>query len=68
MSKKELDETITTLENFRHATNGLSDRTQMYVQLTGYGDDDSALIEITEVQMILPKTSSEDPYLVLRCK
>ena len=40
----------------------------MYIQLTRLGDDDSALIEITEIQMVLSKEENEKPYLVLRCK
>lgn len=65
---RNLDSTITTIGNLEHATKGLNKSLQMYVQLTGQGDDDSALIEITEVQMILPKNDEEGSYLVLRCK
>ena len=66
--KKSLDETITTLGNFRVATEKLHDGTQMFVQLTGHGDDDSALIEVTEMQLVLPKHRDDEPYLILRCK
>lgn len=68
MPKKSLDETITTIKGFKHATQGISEDLQMYVQLTGLGDDDSALIEITELQVVLPKHEGDDTYLVLRCK
>jgi len=65
---RSLDSEITTIGNFNHATNGLNKNLQMYVQLTGLGDDDSALIEITELQVVLPKKDDDDSYLVLRCK
>ena len=65
---KSLDSTITTLKGLRHATKELNGENQIYVQLTGHGDDDSALVEITEVQMILPKDEEDESYLVLRCK
>jgi hypothetical protein len=67
MSKK-LDDNITTIEHFRHATKSLNGDMQMYIQNTGNGYDDSALVEITEMQLILPKKETEDAYLVLRCK
>lgn len=65
---KSLDMNITTLKGVRHATKDLNGENQIYVQLTGHGDDDSALIEITEIQMVLPKNENEESYLVLRCK
>ena len=65
---KSLDSTITTVGNFRHATKDINPHLQIYVQLTGQGDDDSALIEITELQLILQKKEDDDSYLVLRCK
>lgn len=65
---KSLDSEITTIKNFKHATRGISEDLQMYVQLTGLGDDDSALIEITELQIVLAKKEDDDAYLVLRCK
>ena len=65
---KTLDNNITTIKNFRHATSSLNEELQMYIQLTRLGDDDSALIEITEIQMVLSKEENEKPYLVLRCK
>jgi hypothetical protein len=63
---KKLDQEITTLDNFRHSTKDLNGNLQMFVQNTHYDDDSGALIEITEVQLILPKTSEEEPFLVLR--
>jgi hypothetical protein len=65
---KSLDQNITTVGNLQHATKPLNKSLQMYVQLTGLGDDDSALIEITELQLVLPKKEGDDSYLVLRCK
>jgi len=65
---RNLDSEITTIKNFKHATQGISEDLQMYVQLTGLGDDDSTLIEITELQVVLPKKDGDDSYLVLRCK
>lgn len=65
---KPLDSDITTIGNFQHATKGLPKDMQIYVQLTGQGFDDSALIEITEIQAILPKKDEDDTYLVLRSK
>jgi hypothetical protein len=65
---KSLDKNITTLNGIRHATQHLNGENQIYVQLTGYNDDDSALIEITEIQMVLPKDENEEAYLVFRCK
>jgi len=67
MSKK-LDDTITTIKDFKFATRCIDERSQIFVQLTGLGDDDSTLIEITELQLVLPKNETEAPYLVLRCK
>lgn len=64
MSKK-LDETITTIENFRTATKHINGNIQMYVQLS---EDDSNLIEVTEVQLVLPKMDFEQPTLILRCR
>jgi len=65
---KSLDTSITTIKNFKHATKDLKESMQIFVQLTGHGDDDSALIEITEIQAILPKDDNADTYLVLRSK
>lgn len=64
---KELDKEITTLRNFRVATNGLKGELQMYIQTNSPGDNPSALIEITEVQLVLSKHEDEESYLVLRC-
>ncbi len=64
---KQLDTTITTLKNFRHATKELQGKVQIYAQLDIINGDSSALIELTEVQLILAKNENEEPYLVLRC-
>ena len=64
---KQLDKTITTLGNMRHATRDLKDDIQMYIQPNDLHGDASALTEITEVQLVLPKEEDEEPYLVLRC-
>ena len=65
---RQLDKTITTITNFRHATDTLDGELQIYVQKTGREDDDSALVETTEVQLVLPKNVDEKSYLVLRSK
>jgi hypothetical protein len=65
MSKK-LDTEITTLGNFNHATKDISKSIQMYVQMTHFNEDTGALLEITEVQLVLPKSIEEEPFLVLR--
>ena len=63
MSKK-IDETITTIENFNHATKSINPQTKMYVQLVG--EELGDLVEITEIQLVLPKTFEDKPYLILR--
>jgi hypothetical protein len=65
---KELDTTITTIGHFRHATKSLNGEMQIYMQNTGNGVDDSALVEITEIQLTLPKNENDEAYLILRCK
>jgi len=65
---KQLDTTITTIGHFRHATKSLNSDLQIYMQNTGNGVDDSALVEITEIQLVLPKTEEDKAYMVLRCK
>ena len=66
MSKK-LDQSITTIKNFRHATEHLNGNIQMYIQLDkDIYTPNSDLIEITEVQLVLPKDENEASYLVLR--
>ncbi len=66
--RPKLDDSIITVSQFKHAIRGVFDGAQMFVQLTGHGDDDSALVEITEVFLNLPKYKEEEPYVVLRCK
>jgi hypothetical protein len=63
--KKNLDETITTLGDFRHATKSLKDGIQIYIQEVG--EDLQPLIEVTEIQLILPKKIGDEPFIVLRC-
>ena len=65
---KKIDETITTLKDFKHATDWLNPEAQIYVQVNGQYGDDSVLIEITEVLLRLPKNEKETPYLILRTK
>lgn len=61
---EKLDREITTVGDFRFATQSIVDeKTQLYVQL----DNSSSLIEITEIQLNLPKTKNQKPFLVLRC-
>jgi hypothetical protein len=67
MEKKKLDENITTLKNFRHATQTFSGDIQIYVQVNEPGGEPSALIEVTEIMMNLPKNESDEPYIILRC-
>lgn len=64
MEKKKLDETITTVRDFVTATKHINPDAQIYVQL----DEDSALIEITELLLRLPKYEYQLPYLILRAK
>jgi hypothetical protein len=64
--KKKLDESITTIRNFEHAVKGLSKDMQIYIQ--DAFNDNSALVEITEIQVILPKTDQEEPFIVLRAR
>ncbi len=66
--RPKLDGSITTVSQFKHAIKDVFGGAQMFVQLTGHGDDDSALVEITEVFLNLPKYKEEEPYVVLRCK
>jgi hypothetical protein len=67
MSGKQLDKTITTIKNFNYSIKGIPEDTQMYIQVTGPEYNDSALIEITEVQLNLPKDADDVPTLILRC-
>ena len=66
--RRELDENITTVGNFSHATKDIPDSTQIYVQMTGPEYNDSVLIEVTEIQHVLPKMQGGDSYVILRCK
>ena len=67
--KKELDKSISTLGNFRNATKGLSGKMQLYIQAGGGGFvDSSVLVEVTEIQMNLPKNNDDSQYLILRCR
>jgi len=66
MSKK-LDQSITTIKNFRHATSHLNGDIQIYIQIDhDIHTSNSTLIEITEVQLVLPKNDNEASYLLLR--
>ena len=60
---KKLDQTITTLKDFRYATRDIKDEVQLYVQLP----DETSLIEITEVQINLAKNEEESEFLILKC-
>lgn len=69
MSKKKLnlDEEIVTIEDFLHAVQSITPKAQMFVQDCSPNGDDTALIEITEIMVRLPKKPDETPYLILRC-
>ena len=61
---KELDTTITTLGNFRNATKLLLDDLQLYVNI----EDSGPLIEVTDVQLVLPKEKDDESYIILRAR
>ena len=58
----EIDSTITTLRDFRHATKEETNDLQIYVET-----ESGNLIEITEVVKILAK-AGDKPYLILRAR
>ena len=60
----EIDETITTIKDFKNAVCGINDNFQMYV----LPHDTDSLVEITEVMLVLPKKLHMEPYLVLRTR
>jgi len=64
--KKKLDESITTIKNLRYATQDVPDSTQLYVQFMTASGDWSSLIEVTEIQLNLPKDKNDVPMLILR--
>lgn len=64
---KGLDKSITTLTDFRFATQTLDGELQMYIQVSNANADLSALIEVTELQVNLAKNKDEEAFLVLRC-
>jgi hypothetical protein len=65
---KKLDNKITSLKDFRYATKELKGDTQIFVSVSHPFDDPSVLIEVTEVEMILPKNEDEKAYLILRAR
>jgi len=64
---KTLDKNITTLTDFRFATEALTGELQMYIQVSSANADLSALIEVTELQVNLAKNKDDEAFLVLRC-
>jgi hypothetical protein len=64
---KTIDETITTLGDFRHATRDLKDNIQLFIQDIQLGETSGPLVEVTEIQLILPKNENDTACLVLRC-
>lgn len=60
----EIDNTITTLGDFRRATKEEKGELQVYVEL----EDGSPLIEITEIIKVLAKSTTGKPYIVLRAR
>ncbi|MCK5342281.1 MAG: hypothetical protein KAR20_02690 [Candidatus Heimdallarchaeota archaeon] len=58
----DIDNTITTLRDFRSATKEEKNELQIYVEL-----EPGCLIEITEVTKVLAKSGAK-PYLILRAR
>lgn len=63
---KKLDGKITTLQDFRFATEALSDDVQLYVQTITASGDWGALIEVTGLHLNLAKSKDHKEFLVLR--
>jgi hypothetical protein len=61
--KKKLDRTITTIQDFKKATEILNPNLQLYTE-----DVDGILTEVTEILMVLSKEEGENPYIILRCR
>ena len=61
--KKQLDRTITTIGDFKKATEILNPNLQLYTE-----DIDGVLTEVTQVLMVLSKKQEEKSYLILRCR
>lgn len=62
---KEIDASITTISDFRNATKSLDGDIQIFIHKIESGEL-TALGAITEIQLNLPKTSEEEPFLILR--
>lgn len=65
--EKKIDKHITTLGDFRYATKDLKDSIQLYIQDVNFREGVGPLVEVTEIQLMLPKKFTEDPYIILRC-
>ena len=63
---KQLDEEITTVGNFSHATKEIPENTQIYVQMTGQETMIALSLKSLNFNSFFKKQMSDDSYLVLQ--
>jgi len=61
---KKMDDSITTVGDFKYATRNAKDDTQIYLEYP----DSLALLEITEIMMQLSKNENERSCVILRAR